>query len=734
MEHIRILRDFHPRIEKETVFRQIQCYPDSPAYKEMEDTFYEIKDEMLRLCEPAGVMSLGRIPAGYLQSEKEAVYVLSTIGQSISSLSTKRFTEGDYVQGMLIDAVADSILFSLEEDILRELHFACSVWKKGIIRRLEAPHDISMKIQAEAYRQTNAEELLGLTLSDGYMFHPIKTSSQIYLTTEDEQIFRAQHNCRTCPNTACHLRHVEPLNINVINEKDEETAILLTDGTLLSAIQTQLDEVPSPCGGRGTCGKCRIQVIKGQLPITSADQDILSARELTDGWRLACQAVPSEDLTIRIAWGNEKAITVQTGFFKEPESPLTDISYDQGKPTDRYGFAIDIGTTTLAVQLISLKTGMCIGTDTRLNSQRIHGADVITRIQASTDGKGKELLEQIRSDLRQSMETLRQKYCIPIKYIERIVIAGNTVMIHLLMGYPCDSLGKFPFTPYRIGELNISGKEIFPELDDSTDIQVYPGISTFVGADIVSGLCALRIAEKTSVQMLVDLGTNGEMVLGNKDRLLAASTAAGPAFEGGNITWGTGSIPGAICGVHLKDGKLDIQTIQELAPIGICGTGVVELAAELLRNEEMDETGRLTDQWFKSGFPISMNPHGEQICLTQKDIRELQLAKAAVRGGIEALLNRYGITAGQIGRVYVAGGFGYQLDYEKAVQIGMFPKEFTGKFQAAGNSSLRGAVELLYSPDRMQEAARTASLAEEISLSSDPVFQEAYMDAMFFEE
>lgn len=271
-------------------------------------------------------------------------------------------------------------------------------------------------------------------------------------------------------------------------------------------------------------------------------------------------------------------------------------------------------------------------------------------------------------------------------------------------------------------------------MDDNTDIQVYPGISTFVGADIVSGLCALRIAEKTSVRLLVDLGTNGEMVLGNKDRMLAASTAAGPAFEGGNITWGTGSIPGAICGVHLKDGKLDIQTIQELAPIGICGTGVIELAAELLRNEEMDETGRLTDQWFKSGFSISMNPHGEQICLTQKDIRELQLAKAAVRGGIEALLNRYGITAGQIDRVYVAGGFGYQLNYEKAVQIGMFPKEFTGKFQAAGNSSLRGAVELLYSPDRMQEAVRTAALAEEISLSSDPVFQEAYMDAMFFEE
>ena len=185
MEKIKVLRDFHPFIDREKVFRQLNCYPDSPVYEGMEESFDEIKDEMLKLCKPVGVLSLGRIPADYFQQEREAVYVLVTIGQEISDRSTQKFAEGDYVQGMLIDAIADSVLFSLEDDIQRELRDACAGWKKGVSRRLEAPQDISMDIQKEALRQTNGEELLGLELSSGYMFRSIKTSSQIYLTTDN---------------------------------------------------------------------------------------------------------------------------------------------------------------------------------------------------------------------------------------------------------------------------------------------------------------------------------------------------------------------------------------------------------------------------------------------------------------------------------------------------------------------------------------------------------------------
>lgn len=734
MEKIKVLRDFHPFIDREKVFGQLNCYPDSPVYEEMEESFDEIKDEMLKLCKPVGVLALGRIPADYFQQEREAVYALVTIGQEISDCSTQKFAEGDYVQGMLIDAIADSILFSLEDDIQRELRDACAGWKKGVSKRLEAPQDISMEIQKEALKQTNAEELLGLELSSGYMFRPVKTSSQIYLTTDDEKIFKAQHNCRTCPNINCQLRHVEPLKIRVINDKNEETTISVTEGTLLEALQKQIEGIQAPCGGRGACGKCRVQVLEGQLPITVEDEKIFTPVELESGWRLACKAVPSEDLWIRLEWGSEKEIEVQVDFKGEDTEVSEKMCGSQDETHEAYGFAIDIGTTTLAVQLISLRIGECLGTDTGLNSQRIYGADVIARIQASVDGRGKELMRQIRQDLWKSMEKLSVAYGISMEDIERIVIAGNTTMIHLLMGYPCGGLGKVPFTPYRIHEIYIAGTDVFPGLGSRAEIQIYPGISTFVGADIVSGICALHMEEKEQIQLLVDLGTNGEMALGNCQRLLVTSTAAGPAFEGGNITWGTGSIPGAVCGVQLENGKLHIRTIQGQPPVGICGTGVVELTAELMRNEEMDETGRLEDNWFETGFPIAQNSHGEQICLTQKDIREIQLAKAAVRGGIETLLDKYGITAEQVEQVYVAGGFGYRLDYEKAMEIGMFPKEFSGKVQAVGNSSLRGAVRLLCDPERMKEAVYTAALAEEIDLSSDAVFQEAYMDAMFFGE
>ncbi|HBA63201.1 MAG TPA: hypothetical protein DCZ20_05020, partial [Lachnospiraceae bacterium] len=435
MDNIKILRNFHPYIDREKVLQQMHCYPDSPVYEEMTESFNEIKDEMMKLCTPAGVMALGKIPGNYLQQEREAVYVLVTIGQGVSDYSTEKFAEGDYVQGLLIDAIADQILFSLEDDIQRELRKACIGWKRGVIRRIETPQDISMEIQKEVLRQTKAGELLGLKLSGGYMFRPLKTSSQIYLTTEDVRVFQAQHNCRTCPNLHCNFRHVEPLKIKVINEGDEEIMIPFMDGTLLEAIQNQIEGIQSPCGGRGYCGKCRILVTEGQLPITTEDKKVLTAKELSEGWRLSCKAVPQEDMTVRLKWGSEREIEVQVGF-EEENAIVSDRAHDfQEKVNRTYGYAIDIGTTTLAVQLISLTTGECMGTSTGLNSQRTYGADVIARIQAAMDGKGVELMKTIREDLWKSIEKMRTDFGISMEAIERIVITGNTTMIHLLMGY-----------------------------------------------------------------------------------------------------------------------------------------------------------------------------------------------------------------------------------------------------------------------------------------------------------
>lgn len=725
------LEDFHPQIEKETVFRLIHCYPDSPVYEDMEDSFQEMQEEMLRLCHPVGVMAKGRIPAALDPrkegKEREAIFVLVTVGQEISDYSTRAFQKGDCVEGMLADAMADAALFSLEEEIQKALREACAAWHLGILKRLEAPQDIPMEVQREVLSQTGAGELLGMELSQGYMFRPLKTSCQIYLTTAEEGIFRAQHNCRSCPNLTCALRHIEPLKIRVIAEHpEEEKEILFQEGTVLQALCQQMEGIQAPCGGKGTCGKCRIQVLEGSLPIEKEDEQFFTEEELAAGWRLACQAIPQEDLVIRLGRQFENKIEVQARFYG-------DISEKQEFSGNGFGFAVDIGTTTVAIQLYDLEKGECLDTYTGLNGQRTYGADVIARIQAAVEGKEEELTEKIRQELWKGMERLRKIHEISWEKVKKIAIAGNTTMIHLLMGYPCEGLGRVPFTPYRLDTIQIPAGEIFPEAKEKTEILIYPGISTFVGADIVSGICALSMGEGKKLQMLIDLGTNGEMALGDEEALLVTSTAAGPAFEGGNITWGTGSIPGAICHAKVQGETLEIHTIQDQPPVGICGTGVIELVSELVKAEEIDETGRLEDPWFEDGYPIAKNDRGEQIVLTQKDVREIQLAKAAVRAGIETLLSEYGVEASKVDTVYVAGGFGYCLDYGKAADVGMFPEEFSGKLQAVGNSALQGAVQLLLGGVKIHEAERIASCAKEIDLSVHPVFQEAYMDAMFFE-
>ncbi|MDY4669874.1 MAG: ASKHA domain-containing protein [Oliverpabstia sp.] len=730
---LRILKEFHLHIDKEMVFRQIHCYPESPVYEEMEEAFENLLEPMKKLCNPVGVMSRGKIPSKFAvngkETEREAIFVLVTVGQEISDTSTEAFTQGDYVKGMLADAMADAALFSLEEDIQRELKAACGEWHLGVLKRLEAPQDISMEIQKEVLEQTQGETLLGLTLSQGYMFRPLKTSSQIYLTTEEEGVFQAQHNCRTCPNLTCGLRRVEPLQIRMFTEEKEEVEeIIYQEGSLLEALRNQTEGIPAFCGGKGLCGKCKIQVVEGWLSITEEDRRFFGEEELKQGWRLACRAYPKENLTIRAGWKNESQMEVLSGYYKAGEEQKK----SQKPAGEEKGFAIDIGTTTVAVELVDLTTGQVEDTCTALNGQRIYGADVIARIQASMDGKGSQMKEKIRQELWKCMESLLQKRNLSWGQIEKITVAANTTMIHLLMGYPCDGLGSVPFTPYHIQEIKMKGKEIFPGLEEKTVLEIYPGISAFVGADIVSGMCALSMGQGEEICLLIDLGTNGEMALGNEKKLLVTSTAAGPAFEGGNIIWGTGSVPGAICHAKWTDKKLEITTIQGEAPVGICGTGVIELVAELVKAMEVDETGRLEEPWFSKGYPVAHTKEGKEIRLFQKDIREIQLAKAAVRAGIETLLEEYRITAKDVGKVYVAGGFGYRLDYEKAVEIGMFPEEFRGKIQAVGNSSLQGAKELLVK-GRCEAAAVLAKKAEEVELSVHPVFQQAYMDAMFFE-
>ncbi len=494
-----------------------------------------------------------------------------------------------------------------------------------------------------------------------------------------------------------------------INETESLMNVLIREGHYINAV----------CGGTGRCGKCKVKVTDGKAPVSSEDINFFTQQELNDGWRLSCTLYPKEDLTIAINLNDESDFEVVSDYEVKTTTKPSGIS--------DYKIAIDIGTTTIAMQLLS-GTEPC-HTVTMINRQRKYGADVVSRIKASVEGKSSDLKETIKADLSNGITKLCNEYGIKLSQISKIAITCNTTMSHLLMGYDCNSLGKYPFTPVNVDFITDSAKNIIG-VDSTAKTTILPGITTYVGGDIVSGLYACGFDKSDDVCMLIDLGTNGEMAIGNKDKILVTSTAAGPAFEGGNISCGTGSVDGAICSVRLSGRKAQIQTIRDKSPVGICGTGVIELTSEMLKEELIDETGLLDEDYFDDGFPIAKADNGEEIVFTQNDIRELQLAKAAIRAGAETLIRRYGIKKEEISVIYIAGGFGYKLDTEKAIAIGMLPVEFKSSTKAVGNSSLAGAIKYLTEPPNNLD--KIVKVSEEINLSTDKYFSEYYMDAMMF--
>lgn len=719
-----------PELNLKSVLDGMDCYEDSPVYEEVVEEYHEISDEMLDLARPVGILGFGTMPKEIETKKYKAgtpvIYAVLSIGDEIKQRSTKAFEEGDYVKGMLCDSIADNLLFSLEGRMMEKLQEVCKEHKMGILQRLEAPQDISMETQRVAWEHLELKKKFGIDISSGYMFDPVKTSCQVFILTDDEKVFKAQHDCRKCPNVNCKLRNIPKTEIEVLQGKESRRILMEEGESLMNALLREGYYMSAPCGGKGRCGKCGVRILEGEVPAGLEDEKRFTKEELENGWRLACRLYPAEDLKIAFEFNDESRFEI-----------LSDCKTEESeKVAEESGFrvAIDIGTTTIAMELLGKDSGKKLHAVTCINGQRAYGADVISRIQASVDGRKKELQECIRRDLLKGIRQLTEETGISMKMIDRISIAGNTTMGHLLMGCPCDSLGVYPFEPVNIDFIKESFPEILNSEECEAEVEILPGISTYVGGDIVSGLYACGFDKSEEISLLVDLGTNGEMALGNKDRILVTSTAAGPAFEGGNITWGTGSVAGAICSVKIADGKAQVKTIQDQPPVGICGTGVVETAAELVKAGIVEDTGLLAEEYFDDGFPLAETEEGKTIAFTRKDIREIQLAKAAVRAGAETLMLRYGVEKEQIAHVYLAGGFGYKLDKEKAVSIGMLPPELCDRIEAVGNSSLSGAAQYLNDRNGEKALQEIVRVSSEVNLSSDKDFNDFYVDYMMFED
>ena len=482
-----------------------------------------------------------------------------------------------------------------------------------------------------------------------------------------------------------------------------------------------------PCGGAGTCGGCRVRFLNGAPEPGEYDKRFLSAKEISDGVRLLCRSVISEDCEIELgkrADDTGMAIeTVQTNLSKSSKSD--------------YGVAIDLGTTTIAAALIASSgdTYEVIETSSCVNRQRKFGNDVISRIAAAEDSAAAlELKRLVAEDIGNLIKELSYKTgisCNGDAGIKNITIAGNTTMLHLLMGEDVTGLGKYPYTPVFLETQRMASERIFDDIR-GIDLTMLPGISAFVGADIVSGLFSIKPKDSEKFFFL-DLGTNGEMAFFDGEKLKVTSAAAGPVFEAGGISCGAASVPGAISHAVITSSRaVKFETIGGTEPVGICGTGVMELTSELLRNGIIDETGLLAEEYFDEGFPVTEDG---SIRFTQQDIRNVQLAKAAIFTGSTALL------AGSVpDKVYIAGGFGNSIDPEKIAKLKMFPAAFDGKIVSVGNSALRGAAEFSACALRGEKSRSGAitglesikNRAQVIELAAVDSFDEAYIEAMNF--
>lgn len=580
------------------------------------------------------------------------------------------------------------------------------------------------------------------------------------------------------------------LNNGVDNLK--ENFVTVTHDSSMTIMSTLLKNKlisGSFCGARGDCGRCKIQFMQGTPTPTALERSAIEPYELRQGYRLACIAKPKADCAIRLALVDALEIDIISNMIdvtdgadqysqresqtKKHKPDVTESGIDAVQainiPT-RSGDSVtdvtnnkiagvmisaDLGTTTIAMQLMEMNTGLIIDTYCEMNPQRSYGADVLSRIQASCDGNREVLQKLVLEVLERGVARFRNQNAV----IQCMCIAGNTTMEHLLVGYDVSSLGQSPFTPVEIGL-----QEYRHPAWDFT-VWLTPGISAFVGGDIVAGLyaCGLleeKLKEKSTWQcegqrkqeqedfledkslLFIDLGTNGEMAVTDGTRMIVTATAAGPAFEGG-------------------------------AGAGIIGSDMVACTAELLQQGIMDETGLLRDPFFTEGVSVKIVDSIKDVSnevrserehvnytfkagrressfyITQADIRALQMAKAAVRAGVEVLLKRLEEQRAdeirgnetppggrQVKRVYLAGGFGYYLDVEAAFRIGLLPEHLRGCVQAVGNTSLEGAYRIgrdlwQHKIDKQTLEQSLASI-ESINLAKEKEFEELYVRHMNF--
>lgn len=488
--------------------------------------------------------------------------------------------------------------------------------------------------------------------------------------------------------------------------------------TLLDALRRAGFAVNAPCGGNGKCGKCRVRMVSG-----TGEAE----------WALACRTYGERDMEILLS----------------SEEQGGDICGEGGESAlfgggSGYGAAVDIGTTTVVLQLYDLRTGAALGERRDWNAQRPYGADVVSRMQYIMENENGLtcLTGLIRNQVFGMLDDLCGEAGIDPLEVHTLYVAGNTVMQHLFAGLDPRAIALAPYVPEEYFD---DGKP--SKLPERPGLAVYyaPCVAGYVGGDITAGILSAGVHKRPGKNLFLDVGTNGEMALCTEEGLLCCSVACGPAFEGAEISCGMYSVPGAVCRVDWVDGKPVTEVIGGGEARGLCGSGILDLLAMLLCLGAVDDTGRLLppdeapdglEAWLdedEDGNGVFWLTEDRNVYFTAGDVRKIQLAKGAVAAGISLLLKEAGIDPAEINGVYIAGGFGNAMRPASAAAIGMIPPELKDRVSTRGNTALSGAARVLCDPESREELLAIRRSCRYLELAGNPAFTQAFMECMMFE-
>ncbi|MHC1598387.1 MAG: ASKHA domain-containing protein [Candidatus Methanofastidiosia archaeon] len=586
---------------------------------------------------------------------------------------------------------------------------------------------------------------------------------------------------------------------------------------VLEAANDAGESIDAPCGGKGTCGKCKIYLKEGVLgDITTSERKKLSEEELAAGARLSCKAIIKSDCIIDIPeesrlgkqkiliegaeapvivnplvkvfsavlpspsledskcdWyrledaladnSGHETITMDISTLRQLPILIRDNKYDvsvtmyknrvvainDSSVKNAYGAAVDIGTTTMVAYVMDLSNGEIVGVGSMMNPQIPYGDDLMARISYSFKPENlQKLSDLVVEGVNKIISDGCEKAGIPIESIAEVTIVGNTAMHHIFLGIYPKYLSLAPYCPVVKQPIDFMAKDIGISINPLGNCHMLPVVAGFVGSDHVGVILSCDIHKSPEMTLAIDIGTNGEIVLGNEDEMICCSAAAGPALEGSSIKFGMRAANGAIERVKIKKGSLKVSydTIGNIKPIGICGSGIIDVIAEMLKAAVIDVTGRIREELEDDNDRIREGDQGyefvlewarntgikKDIVITSDDLREVQLAKSAIYAGTSILMEIKGITAKKIDRVLIAGAFGSYIDVTNAMTIGLLPEVPMDKVKSVGNAAGSGARVSLISKDKREEEKDILKKLNYIELATHDSFQDQFVSAMNF--